>query len=558
VRKIFAVTGLGFLTVKIALLFVMAITCLFSADEFFQAGQAREIADGYYRNVWPIKSVLYAYYYRLALWLTASSDAFMLAARVQTALLAVATLGLSYRIARTLGYSRIQALLVPCCALAFSNFMERSFEVRAEPLALAFGALALSVAVSTLHSRRALVLGMFAAGACCGLAFVSTQKAIWFALALGIAVTGDSLLRRRLREAIGFGALLLAGWAVVILAYAVAFRGTQFYLVLQDLFAGPASFRTHARGLYPWAQWMSQYIVQTLWRNAAAYGVCGAGLVLAAARLRTAASPLRVAWLFSVVLAALVFSHDQPWPYIYPLVIPFLSLWSVELFSLSQRFPSWGQVAPVAALALFLFSIGRNLDHLQYDNNVQLETSRRAEQYLGPRDSYCDGVGMVPTHRLAGRAWWDRIELALIEADVRNRSLARIDKIFADQPKLWILNWRMDRMWPIMAPFIMRSYVPVYDNIVLSGVQLTGNSDVFVTRWPGLYAVRDERGVRTQQPIAVDGKEVKGQVMLALGRHVVEAPSCRGCSLLPADSGQDLPIRKSLSVSWLFDSGYWL
>ena len=110
----------------------------------------------------------------------------LLIGRMETAVLACGTLALVYAIARSLGQSRTRAALVVLVLLSFSNFIERIFETRAEPLATFFGTAALLAAVRSDRRR-----GIVGAGVPGGLAFLATQKSIYFDVALGLAVIGE-------------------------------------------------------------------------------------------------------------------------------------------------------------------------------------------------------------------------------------------------------------------------------------------------------------------------------------------------------------------------------
>jgi hypothetical protein len=37
----------------------------------------------------------------------------------------------------------------------------------------------------------------------------------------------------------------------------------------------------------------------------------------------------RIALIFSVVITVLVFAHNQPWPYVFIMALPFMSLWAL-------------------------------------------------------------------------------------------------------------------------------------------------------------------------------------------------------------------------------------
>ena len=112
------------------------------------------------------------------------------------ALLACGTLATVYGLARSLGESRVRAALIVLVLLSFSNFIERIFETRGDPLSVFFAAAALLVAARARDRSWRVV----AAGVLSGLAFLATQKAVYFNFALGVALVGDATLERRFVE----------------------------------------------------------------------------------------------------------------------------------------------------------------------------------------------------------------------------------------------------------------------------------------------------------------------------------------------------------------------
>ncbi|TIN81715.1 MAG: hypothetical protein E5X94_04890, partial [Mesorhizobium sp.] len=126
------------IVLKIALLFALAWNCRFVMDEFGQLGYAKHLFNGLFATVQPSKAVGSAAFYKLAHLIGWDATSILLVGRMQTALLACATIALVYACARALGEDRVRALAIVLVLLCFSNFMERIFRTIAEPLAVFF------------------------------------------------------------------------------------------------------------------------------------------------------------------------------------------------------------------------------------------------------------------------------------------------------------------------------------------------------------------------------------------------------------------------------------
>ena len=97
---------LVFLTVKVVFLVVLAVNTAFIMDEYTHFADARLSLANVYQTVWPPKTLLYAAFFGIAHWFADGAVQLMLVARVQSAAVAMASLGLLYLIARQLGRGR--------------------------------------------------------------------------------------------------------------------------------------------------------------------------------------------------------------------------------------------------------------------------------------------------------------------------------------------------------------------------------------------------------------------------------------------------------------------
>ena len=481
-------------------------------DEFWQLNQSKLVGHGFYTNFWPAKAIGYALFYQPARWLASSATSMLLVGRLETALLACGTLAIVYATARSLGQSRMRSALILLVLLSFSNFIERIFETRAEPLATFFGAAALLVAVRA--SDRSLRIA--AAGVLSGLAFLATQKAIYFNVALGLALVGDAALSRRF--ALGFerGSWLVLGWLLPVIAYCLVFGGTDPLPVAQNLVFGPvgvASPQTAAEygGL-------RQFVVQTLVRNLLLYLICFAGMVLALLRLRRIEGALRIALIFTWIVTALVFAHNQPWPYVFVMALPFMALWAMGPFdALASKWAfstaAWGVFA-VAILASFV----TNAQHLRRDNRDQLALVRQAEKLVSPNELYFDGIGMLPNRYEPNYRWLD---VHNVKETLREGQASWPYQAFANTPpKLIIWSYRMDAIEPVIGPLVRDSYVQIAPNIRIAGIRLrSGEAATFVVPVAGSYELYDLEGRPVEAAeVRVDGAPAQMPLSLSKGR----------------------------------------
>jgi hypothetical protein len=464
-------------------------------------------------------------------------------------LLAFGTLALVYALARALRQPRMGATLVVLILLSFSNFIERIFETRAEPLATFFGTAALLVAVRAEDRRERIV----AAGVLGGLAFLSTQKAIYFDVALGLAFVGDAALARRFGEGIARGAWLVLGWLVPIVLYCLAFGGTHPLAIVQNLAFGPvevASAQTAAEygGL-------RQFVVQTLIRNALLYAFCFAGIVLALLRIGSLTGPTRIALIFTVVVTALVFAHNQPWPYVFVMALPFVALWALEPFdALAGRLyatTAWAVLGIAVAT-----SFARNIQALQIDNHAQLALIDRVEKLVGPKDVYFDAIGMLPNRAEPSTLWLDRH--AILET-LREGRASEAWRIFTETPpKVIIWSYRMDAIQPVVGPLIHNGYVQIAPNIRIAGVRLQrGKPTTFNVPVAGTFALYDLEGRSLDATLQVDGSDAKQPIRLKRSPVVMLLRAGAAEALLLPEGSYRGRISRGADNTMLCEGVYW-
>lgn len=441
----------------------------------------------------------------------------LLLGRMEMALLACGTLWIVYESARALGQSRSRSALVVLILLGFSNFVERSFETRGDPLSVFFAAAALLVAVR----RNGAVKSIFAAGVLSGLAFLATQKAIYFNVALGVGLISDAALDRRGVQGLVRGAWLLIGWVVPIILYCIVLGGGDALQVAQNLFFAPIGAASPQIAADYGG--LRHFVIQTLVRNSLLYLFCFAGMLLALLRIRELDGGQRVALVFTVVVTALVFAHNQPWPYVFIMALPFVALWVLEpLDALSSRRRHLATAETVLAIAIAVSFI-RNVQVSDVDNHRQLALVARAEALLRPGDIYFDGIGMLPDRQEPSTLWLDRHTTVLMLREGRKSELYRI--FDRSPPKLIIWSYRMDAVEPLVGPLIRDSYVQLAPNIRIAGVRLGGGQVVrFVVPVAGRYALYDEMGAMIPGPVLLNGMPMRLPIELKRGAVTVGLP----------------------------------
>jgi len=494
-------------------------------DEFVQLGWAKYLGNGLFDTIWHAKAVGYAVFYELAHLIGWNATSILLVGRIQTALLACGILAIVYGCARALGESRVRSLVIILVLLCFSNFLERIFRTIAEPLAVFFAAASLLV---VLRGRADQERTTIAAGILSGLSFLSTQKAVYFDIALGLALLGDAALARRYVDGIKRGGWLLLGWALPIIAYCLIFGGSNPIPVAMNLAFGPVEVATTGGNPYTG---LRNYVEQTLIRNALLYIFCFGGMTLALLRVTRLGEPTRIALIFTTVITAFVFAHNQPWPYVFIMALPFMALWSLELFDRVAADKRYLRIAWLAVAIAIAGSLVRNLSYLRLDNRAQLELVARAEALVEPDEKYFDGVGMLPNRLEPSILWLGRAEIL---KTLRDGDQSEAYQVLANSPtKIILWSYRMDGIYPVVEPLIRNSYVQVAPNLRLAGRRLRlGERVTFDVPIAGRYALYSASGQPLRGQVEIDGAVLDPPLGLEPGPKTVTLRTGPGEALL--------------------------
>lgn len=530
----------AFIAAKLLFLFLLAGNSVFVMDEYTLAAHTQYV-DQFYHSYFPFKTVLSSFIYLPAYLLSSGSAQMALALRYQGAVLAIVMVLFVYLISRNMGRDRMEAIFAVCVALAVSTFMERIFRIRTEPIATLFAIMALWFVTKPYARNMSFICG----GLLSGLAFLTTQKSVYFIAALLAAIIVDAAWRREPRQLAAYTLYYLAGCLLAIAAYGLYFGGAGFHSVIWHVLAAPLRLALHGGADY---ENLGQFIWTTLSRNVLPYGICAAGLVFAIVRFSHLSSVERKVLVFTALTAFMVFTHNQPWPYVFTMAIPFLALFGpYALLAVTDKRPDRKYAAMLAAVLLLAVSFDRNMHFFGSSNVVQIETSNQADSLLGPNDYYCDGTGMLLKRKFI-RAWWDAGGIASVINDAKRGGYKQIDDIFSMSPKVWIFNYRINKLWPLIGERLTNSYVRIFPNVLVSGAPVqSGKETVFKNWWEGVYSLYEANGSRSQKTFVLDGISVSGPIRVKRGARNLGLPEQGTCYLLPAgiDSPFQIPPRSN-------------
>ncbi len=540
------------IAIKVALIFVFAWHIRIIMDEFAQVGYAKYFANGLFDTIQPPKAVGFAVFYKLAHLTGWDAVSIILIGRMQTALLACGTLLMVYSCARALGEQRLRALFIVLVLLCFTNFMERIFRTRSEPLALFF---ALTAILVILRGHALTARKIFIAGILSGLAFLVTQKSAYFNLALGLGLVVEAMLRKDIFTAIVRGFYLTAGWLLSAIAYCFIFGGSDPLHIAQSLIFGPIDVAVYGSDAY---YGIRVYVLQTLLDNTFLYLLCFSGMVIALKRWKVSNEKTRIALIFSFVITTLVFTHNQPWPYVFIMALPFISLWSLaplDYLFVHNRMPILKLFFLTVTTLTILSSYFINISYLKIDNVQQLELVSRAEALLKPGEKYFDGIGMLPNRLEPTTLWLDAI---YVLKTIREGKKSEAWQVFTQSPpKMIIWTNRMTGIHPFIAKAIDNSYVKVAPNIRLAGRLLhIGQQEEFKVPLAGRYQLYSETGAAVSAHVKVEGITITPPITLSADRKMITLLDGPEKALLLPEGTYDGRFKDGDDVNDLFDNIY--
>jgi len=227
-----------------------------------------------------------------------------------------------------------------------------------------------------------------------------------------------------------------------------------------------------------------------------------------------------------------------------------LAPWVAVLFDLVTKYTSrlHGVLGLGFAASLALAAPRAFIYPSVHTNHEQLAAVRQVEANLSPSDTYFDGLGMLPGRQLAGRHddwWWDRPRLLEIVRELRENDTRRFQRIFSDQPKVWLLNYRTSFLMPLIGDRLAASYVRTSPLELTSGALVPEGQAraTFICHWPGRYRLFSADGHELDQFVGVEGGSLGVEVELAYGPVTIHRSSSMGSAyLLPAGTTLDSPL----------------
>jgi hypothetical protein len=506
--------GLSLVVIKLLILIILAFNTRLVMDEFWHLHQTYYLFNGFFDDIWPEKAILYTPYFKLSAFLSWDAVSQIVAARGLSAALAIGLVGVVYATTRAVGYSPLAALSVALVLLCFNNFIERSFRVQSEPQAILLAAIALWIVVrGPMEHLRFIAF----AGILSGLAFVTTQKSVYFNVALGAGLVLDALAQRSVKEAVRRSLALIGGWAAAVFAYSIAFGGWDGLALLRWTFVGPLEVAKSAQENYGNLRY---YLYQTVEKNFILYIGCFVGLVYEVSRFRRLSPGARVHVVFTLVISVLVFSHNQPWPYVFNMALPFLALYAVAFFSTFGTTSARRTFVLIMFTGTVLFSFVRNVSYFDHDNRQQLAVVRAAEAHVPLGSSYFDGTGMLPNRAMLPYLWLDAMGVRkTMDAGETSPMLRGLRQT---PPAVIIESYRTDDLASLLQPIFGDSYVQVSLNLRVPGVRLLPNEPQGLSVLTGeMFVARDDRG-RLIDDIIIDGQIRTLPIRLDAGRYILQ------------------------------------
>ncbi len=502
--------------VRVLLLPALAWNARYVMDEYSQATFPRYIAWGFYNGFDPVKTVLYVYVFEVAHRIA------------RNAVTCCTSRGWKESFSRCwsrdlpsgspVGWLKpVPSVVLSRRSVLVHEFMEQSFRIRSDTVAVFFATAATFVALGGEGSGRVFLAGLLAGGA-----FLSTQKAVYPLAALGMAFAVSGLGSLTVRRQIARLGAYAGGILAALLAYAMWFDLRNPARVLSMVFLSPLQY-TPLHGNPSYAGIRGHFVMQTILRNPVPYALATLGLVIALARIRSASPRLRLASVMSALVTVLVFQHEQPWPYVFVMALPFLAVFAPDALTwLEGRAGERGPWIRLACCGLLMWQLPRNFAYLGHGNWVQNEVVAHAERLLAPDDRYFDGITMIPTRSSADPVSWEALVLAGVHAELARGDDHSIIRILDAQPKLWILNYRIHELREYLPRLLDPSYVRVHPDILLTGAFLSDSrTSTFVNRWPGRYGLFRSDGSPSFEPWRIDGRDAGPDGFLPVGPHEV-------------------------------------
>ena len=154
-------------------------------------------------------------------------------------------------------------------------------------------------------------------------------------------------------------------------------------------------------------------------------------------------------------------------------------------------------------------------------------------------------------------AVWKVLKSMLARAEAGDS--AHFQRIFSAAPKVWILTYRSEALGDWLAPYLEDSYLSIFPNVLITGVELLpGDTVAFQNWWPGAYRLYRADGTPAETGLEIDGRRLEGPLRIEKGRHRLRLTEDKGpLYLLPADiEGVSFDMTAPREQKALFDQVY--
>jgi hypothetical protein len=395
----------------------------------------------------------------------------------------------TYLIARKVHGSFI-AIIAILMLLGFTTFLDRSIRVRADLISSLFSLPALLVVVC--HGLHPLFLGL--AGLFLGLAVLTTQKAVYFVVAFGIALVGKQIILyglnvQSMKKIVMNSLIATAGFALPTISFLVLilFSGRMEQFLAQCFFhAAKAGFISDTYSN------TTGYLWQTVLRNPTVWCLGLAGIFillfegiknegnpsLEEKKAETIGPEIALS-LWTLSMLVLILQHTVKFPYLYLNIAPSLAICAslplgriIFFIIKSKRQLNWTHI--VSALSgVFLLLIVPLLHHkknLRVDLiQVQSAIMNRVDSITSPEDAVFDGIGIAVTRKKATpysmTERWSDERKAGANYDI-------IKSLKKTHPKALIWNYRMKHLQKDERVFIDSHFVLDWANVYVVGTTI--------------------------------------------------------------------------------------
>jgi hypothetical protein len=447
--------------------------------------------------------------------------------------------------------SRRYALLAVLLAVTFSDFLDQSFRIRADVFSTMFALPAFYVVCSPRLGRTNMML----AGLGLGLAMATTQKAIYFVIAFGVAVSVRCLFDLKsspivtsIRAIVSLGAAAACGAAVPVAGLVVSLVTTGCWqgFLEQGLLHG-----ARAGLVADTYVGTVRYVWQSLYRNPVFWSLGLSGAVGMLVRSFGKQNPDGTSQedqgrrsreiglgVWTATLLLLFWQHKVKFPYIFVNLTPCLAMcgaWTLTQFGQTMgrgRWPGWLMASCLGGLAAALLHIWphyeRNLNNplLTHQASVML----RVDSITSPNDAVFDGVGMATT-RVHAVPW--SLTMRFFDERKAGANYPIIPYLLERQPKVAIENYRWTSLSNEEKAYLETHFVRDWSNVLVAGHVIQHRSPERTEHTIHIgaeadYAVLAEKDAR----VTIDGVVVPARVHLSTGMHNVTVEGEPGTILL--------------------------